>query len=156
MPQHLQWQRQTCPFSQSPQHLPLPGTAGEQDVSHVGRVPFPWIISQDAQAACPGSHFPADSGEAVSASQGFVTAFNFPPSLVKYHIVQQLSDHTVFIGLFLLLSSSWNCEGWSSQIFSFYSFFFCITIHVYKLLIMLLAFINSKQGGKPFLTLCKW
>lgn len=34
--------------------------------------------------------------------------------------------------------------------------FFCITIHVYKLLIMLLAFINSKQGGKPFLTLCKW
>lgn len=34
--------------------------------------------------------------------------------------------------------------------------FFCITIHVYKLLIMLLAFINSKQGGRPFLTLCKW
>lgn len=111
-------------------------------------LPSPLIIPQDAQDAWPGSCFLTDSGKVVAASQDFVAISNIPipspspcSSIILYSSFQTI-QYSLGYSYYYQVAGIVKVRVVSSLAFIL---FFCI-IHVYKLLIMLLAFINSKQG----------
>lgn len=140
MPQHLQWQQQTCPFCSLPsthcQVLLGNRTCPEWDVfpssGPFPRTPEPLaqgpisLLTLEQQYLHPRALWQPLTSRPPSLSIILYSSFQTIQYSLGYSYYYQVAG-IVKVGVVRSLA---------------FIPFFCITIHVYKLLIMLLAFIN--------------
>lgn len=79
------------------------------------------------------------------STQGFVTVSNSLPFLLRIILYSSFQTIQYSLGYSYYYQVAGIVKVGVVRSLAFIPYFFCITIHVYKLLIMLLAFINSKR-----------